>query len=136
METGAACSACSGCTSIPERYKFIQRLCVTAAQRIVLFFVFILLLYCMSAGWCQLFWMWLIVQDLQNCFCSSDLFPSAQSYLSVSLSSFCIFTNRLKIKFSVLKLSICTDKITKAFFVPEDVINDNLLWLFLQSWRS
>lgn len=57
-----------------------------------------------------------IVQDLQNCFCSSDLFPSAQSYLSGSLSSFfCIFTNRLKIKFSVLKLSICTDKTTKAF---------------------
>lgn len=57
-----------------------------------------------------------IVQDLQNCFCSSDLFPSAQSYLSASLSSFfCIFTSRLKIKFSVLKLSICTDKITKAF---------------------
>lgn len=56
------------------------------------------------------------VQDLQICFRSSDLFASAQSYFSGSLSSFfCIFTNRVEIKLSVLKLSIFTDKITKSF---------------------
>lgn len=75
-----------------------------------------------------------ILQDLQNYFCSSDLFPSAQSHLSDSLIILWHICRQPQDQIQCVKPDCLYTWDYQGFFIPAR--STDLLWLSLQSWRS